>query len=297
MSDTPTPSATPSQALLGPDWYKDPPGGDLTLDQLFPNPETTPQQPAPAPSATPQAPPTPSGPFIKTATGTVYNTAEDAVKGIEEKDRIIAKLRQDKAAETGVDPLKRQQAQDPASYMQSPERFFDDVVASATKGDKRGYAETFARFQQELLQPYAPLIGEMARERAVRVVEQQIPTARGFFDSPEFQNTLERTPNLRQAIEMASLNPQMAGSLPELFELAYKSALADRMPALVQAAAQAASQPTPNPRPTLTPSTPTLSPAPTPGPANLETPEGRKAILERGKSKGFENVSWGEVGL
>ncbi len=125
MADQNAPAApqNPSQTT---GWFNDAPGGDIDLDKLFPNPELALQAPSQPPAAEPAAPQAPAAEqyFLKTATGTVYKSAEDAIRGTEEKDRVIQQLREKIAQSEGQDPLKKSQqaAQPPveADYRQSP---------------------------------------------------------------------------------------------------------------------------------------------------------------------------------
>ena len=281
-------------------WFADSPGGDLSLDDLFPNPETTPQDAPPPPpvEATPQ--PSADTVFLKTSTGTVYNSQEAAVQGTEEKDRLIAQMRQELTSYRGTDPLKKTPAtggQPPVdeSLTRNPKKFFGDLVSAANAGDAEAYAKTLAQFQMELLSPYAPLLADVARERATRSAETANKGVREFIGSREYSEVLEQLPALKQAIEVAEADPQYAGYLEQYYKTAYLASLGARMPAIVEAAkATPAPQ---NPRPTLASSTPT-PPAEPGGPtfrsANdaLKSPEGRKLIIEQFEKSGAADKIW-----
>lgn len=291
MPDPNEPQRVPMSHSQTAGWLDGAPGGDLNLDDLFPNPETRLQN---APSATvvpPQAPPqTPPAPFLKTATGTVYNSVEDAIRGTEEKDRIIAQLRATKAAELGADPLKRQpEPEDPKKVL------FQRLAKAAQEGDYSTYVDTLSQVTQQTLAPYAPYIAEVGREKVIRTAAIENPALREFVGGAEYQAVMERRPRLAEAIRNAEMNPDYVGQLEEFYSLAYSDAVSHRAPAVVVAPA------TPNPRPTLSQTTPTPQP-PLPGGGyineqQLYSREGRKAILENGRARGLVDADWGKVGL
>lgn len=294
---SPTPA---SQTQLGSGWY-DPPGGDLDLDSLFPNPEMTTQTVAPVPAATPPQAlaATPSQEwFLETPSGTKYRTREDAIKGISEKDRVISEARQ--KAQPAPEAARNPQDN---SYSSNPDRLFDDLVASANKGDKRAYAAALRQYQDEQMQatlaPYAPLLAEVQRERAIRQAEEQTHGVRAFMASPEFSEYLDQRPTLKQAIEIALSNPQTGNQGQELLQIAYEASQGRRMPDLVRnvAAQTAAAVTVQNPRPTLSTSTPTPTPAPQTAAPNLNTSDGRKAIIDAAKQRGLDSVTWDSAGL
>ncbi len=281
-------------------WFDAAPGGDLSLDDLFPNPENPPQSDAPpASDPPPQAAPDPEY-FLRTNTGTVYKTPEDAVKGTEEKDRVIAQLRSEVASIKGTDPLKKTpatggQPQVDESLTRNPKKFFGDLVAAANAGDAEAYANTLARFQMELLQPYSPLMADVSRERAVRSADSENKGVREFIGSREYSEVLEQLPALKQAIEAAEADPQYAGYLPQYYKTAYLASLGSRMPAIIESAKQT---PAPQiPRPTLVGSTPNLpaepaSPAFRSTAAALASKDGRRAIIEQFEKSGAADKPW-----
>lgn len=292
MPDTPQVPTSPLQTQLGSGWFDDAPGGNADLDSLFPNPEG-PQAP---PAAPPQAPPAQPEWFLESSTGTKYRSREEAARGLEEKDKYIEKLR--KELEQSKTPAPAPQAAAATqSYAQKPEGLIDDLVASLSKGDKRGYAETLARFNMELLSPYAPLLSEVSRERAIRAVEPEAQNIRQFLGSAEYTAALDEMPVLKQAIEYAESQPQAGDQLASLYKLAFRSAQASKLPQIVQNAVHNAAPPQPI-RPTLSPSTPTPQMGTTAiAPRDLNTEAGRKAIIERAEQRGVQNVDFGSLGL
>jgi hypothetical protein len=271
-------------------WLADAPGGDLNLDDLFPNPETRLQSQPPQVPAVPQAPPAPPQPFMRTQTGTVYNSAEDAIRGIEEKDRVIAQLRAEKAAATGVDPLKRQpEPENPKKAL------FQRLAKAAETGDYDAYIGTLAEVTQQTLAPYAPYIAEVGREKILRASATENPALRDFVGSAEYQAVMERRPLLAQAIQAAENNPDAVGQLQEFYQLAYADAVSRRAPQVLTTPAA------PNPRPTLSQTTPNpQAPLPNGGyvsEAQLYSREGRKQILENARARGVADMDWGKIGL
>lgn len=281
-------------------WLDGAPGGDLNLDDLFPNPETRLQAPPPQQPPAPQTPPAPPAPFIRTQTGTVYNSAEDTIRGIEEKDRIIAELRASKAAEIGADPLKR-----PASPEDPNAAIFKRLAKAAEAGNSEDYVNTLRELTLQTLAPYGPMIAEAGREKVLRAAASTHPGLRDFVGSAEYTGVLERNPLLREAIGRAEADPQAVGQLQEFYRLAYSDAVASRGPSVILQ-----TPPTPNPRPTLTHSTPSLPPQagqpyqqsgysldnPLPGQRG-DRNAAYKAILEQGRARGLGDVDWGKVGL
>lgn len=283
----------------------DPPGGDMSLDELFPNPELTPQAPAPAQAPAPQAPVAPDF-FLKAETGTVYKTKEDAVRGISEKDRTIERLKEELKAKQGpVTPQAQPQSQDDYA-----EDFFKRLEDAATKRDARAYANTLAEFQMAALAPYAPLLVDVAKEKAIRANEDA-GDFRAFVGSSEYLETLERFPTLKNAIQFAESDPRMGHQLPEFYRLAYDSSMSRKAVEANRQLSQSipASQPAPTPsRPTLSSSTPTPVPnrpgtgAPITGMSReelLRNPQARAEFLKRFREEkgGTLDVNWSQIGL
>jgi hypothetical protein len=271
-------------------WLADAPGGDLNLDDLFPNPETRLQAQPQVPQASPQAPPQAPQDFIVTQTGTRYKSPEDAIRGIEEKDRIIAQLRAQEAARTGADPLKRQpEPENPKQVL------FKRLAKAAETGDYESYVDTLEQVTRQTLAPYAPMIAEVGREKILRASATEIPQLREFVGSTEYQAALERRPLLAQAIQAAENNPDAVNQLQEFYQLAYADAMSKRPPTVLSVPQ------TPNPRPTLTQTHPTpQAPLPNQGyisENDLYSKAGRKAILENGRARGIGDMDWGKAGL
>lgn len=218
-------------------WFTEAPGGDLSLDQLFPDPNadgpTNPSQPS-APSTQP-----PEQLFLKTATGTVYRTPEDAVSGIEHKDNLINELREFAIAKTGYDPVTKKQVRQPEPsrpeptqsspnqpvvYSQNPKQYWDDQVAAAQKGDYDAYLRIQAQLMNEQFAPYAPIVATFARTSAIEQVSNQYPEFRKFYGSDQYTKTLNAIPLLKQAIEAAESNLQASQQLDNLYKTAYLAA-------------------------------------------------------------------------
>src|SRR5260221_13346151 len=240
MPDPVVPHTVPQSHSQTSGWLSNSPGGDLNLDDLYPNPEGALQAPLPPQPQVTQTPVVPSTPFIRTSTGTVYNSPEDTVRGIEEKDRIIAELRAAKAAETGIDPLKRQApTEDPNTVA------FKRLAKAAESGNAEDYVQTLREITLQTLAPYGPLMAEAGREKILRASASENPALREFVGSAEYAGILERRPLLREAIQRAESDPGAVQQLQEFYGLAYSDAVTRRGPAGVLMHA------TPNARPTF----------------------------------------------
>jgi hypothetical protein len=232
-----------------------------------------------------------------------YKTADDAIRGIQEKDRVIAELKAKVAQATP--PPTTKSAEGPKSYLDNPDQLFDELVAKASSGDKRGYVEAIGQYIREQtsqnLSPYAPMLSEVSHEKASRQLEAELPGSRQWIESGELESSLAQEPLLASAIQNARANPQLAGQLHELYRMAYLSSLGRRMPQLVQSAsAQAQAAPQPTPRPTLQATTPGLTPSLATQqyrPDDLSSKESRRAIIERGNERGIGSADWRSAGL
>lgn len=278
-----------------------PPSGNLSLDDLFPNPELAGQQPAAEISA--PAPPAPPEYFLKAATGTVYKTIEDAVRGTEEKDRTIERQKQELAQiKAQTQPQPTTQAA-PGDYQK---QVFKRLAEAAQKNDETGYMNTLAEFQMSVLQQFAPALSGVVEDNAIRQVESESKDFRSWLSGPEYSRTLEQFPILAQAISTAKSDPRMAHQLSEFYRLAYRANVAEHANEIATTAARgAAPAPTPT-RPTLSANTPTPVPS---GMPQRSAQLNREQILsdrnarqewlkrfreERGQAM---DVSFGEVGL
>lgn len=275
---------------------------DATFDSLFPA-EPTPvatssQEPAPAPAAAAAQPSQPangqpSQPFIK-GTKSVYNTPEAAVEGINQKDALIEQLRQRYALTTGIDPITGQPVaaspQAPQSgidYYQQPDAYIKDAYDAMQKGNTQRYRDVQAKFLFDTLKPLQPVIQRAAREQAIDVVAQEIKEAKPFIGSPQYDQTLESVPDLRDAIKTAEADPQFHHRLPGLYKIAYLAGQGRQLPEILQAqAAQRPTNPPAQPRPTLNPSTP-APPQPTARPS-FKTIDGIKATIAEAESRGMK---------
>lgn len=296
---------------------------DMLLDDLFPNPEVTPQaattQPTAAPQPQPPAQPQATTPepttqtttppdsfFLKTPTGTVYKTKEEAERGYAEKDRVIEKLRQDYIRDHGVDPITgkpasisvvtQQQPQQPQSYAQS-DQFFDDLYKAVERSDKAAYRNTLGKFvaeiagsvTQQVLAPLQPLVSEFSRNSATSRVAQEISNFANFTQTPEYKAVLDEFPSLKQAITAAEENPGYAAQLPEYYKMAYRAAYGKAVPEMVRTATTQTQ--TPQAQPAIRPTSQGSShPVSAQGPnapteQNIATSDGRKAIMAAFEAK------------
>lgn len=185
-------------------------------------PEAQPAQVAP-PAPQPQVQ-QPVGPFLRTATGTVYNTPEDAVRGTEEKDRIIQRLREDYVRQTGVDPITGQSA----SQRQAQERkkqLYDMSLKALAGGDPEKFYEAQAAIAADVLNstlaPIVPAFSNMAKASALSTASRSNPEMSKFVGSQEYTTALAARPKLQMAIQRAESEPGLSQDLPDLYQMAY----------------------------------------------------------------------------
>lgn len=259
----------------------------LNLDDVFGNPDLTQTDPNASQPVTPPTevapPPQPAAPFLATRTGTVYKSAEDAAQGIEHKDQLIAKLRQEAIERTGIDPVTGQpvaRRQDPPkSYTQDSKKFIEDLANAAKANDSDAYARVQSQFVQDVLAPWAPALTTLARTQAVEKVAQSIPEFRQFMGSTDYNETLERFPLLKDAIAQSESNPAASEQVAQLYQMTF--ALASKKPEIVRAQTQ------PIPRPTVSStSLPSIPQSGSNVAPSMGTVEGRKALIEQQERAG-----------
>jgi hypothetical protein len=279
--------------------FDDAPGGDLSLDDIFGDSQgspTTVNQTSSEPQSTPVDTNLPAEPVIKTKTGTVYKSIEDAVSGIEHKDALIASLREQVRVNTGQDPLSQRRPDPvqsgPKSYLEDQGQYFEDIADAVSKKDTAAYMKAQQKLIWDNLGPLAPTITALSKANAERVVSSEIPEFAGFLNSEQYQTITQHSPLLADAIRTAESNPAAGSQLTELYRVAYLASQGSRVPELVRSARQEPSQV--QSRPTVH-STPVPPPAVTGIPViapSLETREGRKALIEQAEARGIGNLKW-----
>jgi len=282
------------------------PGGDTPFSELFGAPEGSltaqPTTAAAEPSATPDAgqpAPVASPSFeLRTRTGTVYKTVEDAIAGIEQKDTLIKQLRERYTAERGVDPITNQpvrKADEPVNYMADPQRFARDLAAAAAKNDAAAYTQTQTKLIFDALQPIAPIISEFSKSRAQEVVSHEIKDFAQFRNSEDFSKVLDSNPVLKGAIEGAEKDVRFSEQLPGLYKLAYAAHTQSRLPELLKAV-QAQNTPTQPTNTVKTMSAATITPTAAVSAQSetdaLTTSEGRQELMKRLQAQGIDKVVW-----
>lgn len=265
-----------------------PAGADMLLDELFSDdqhPQFTEHQP--------QA--VPAHPVIKTTTGTVYNSLEDATRGVEEKDKLISELRAKLSAREGVDPITNKPVgsqttspEVPVSYLQDRKKYFQDLRTAVERNDEEAYFNAQLKLLNDAMSPYAGILQTTAKTQAVESVSTELPDFREIMRTPEFEQTLDSMPILKNAIQFAENDPSGAAQLRELYKVAYFTTQGRRMPELVRNTPP----PTPTqPRPAMVASS--VPPPATPNSGirpDLSTSEGRKAIIEQQKALGVDRL-------
>jgi hypothetical protein len=278
---------------------EDAPSGDLSLDDIFgesSSAQTTVEpvtnEPQPTQTTTTQV----AEPVIKTKTGTVYKSIEDAVEGIEHKDALIAQLRDQVKRETGSDPLTRRpeptQPNGPKNYMDDQEQYFNDLSSAVEKQDRSAYMQTQRKLIWDSLGPLAPTITSLAKANAERVVSDELPEFREYVLSDDYRNLEQYSPLLADAIRTAEANPQAGNQLPELYRIAYLSSQGRKVPELLQSVRSDTS--TTQSRPTV--HSTQVSPPPVTGvpqaQPSLDSKEGRAAIIKQMEDRGIGNQRW-----
>lgn len=291
------------------------PGADTSWDDLFQNPENPAAvQPQAAPGTPPQQAPQASQPFLK-AGDSVYNTAEDAARGLEYKDSLVAKYRAF-LSENGFDPnsLNKVQAEPQAQpqtpsqykYLNNGTKYYQDLAKAANpdRPDPVAYEQIQRQYQQEVLQnflaPYGSLLAETARQRAIRQVSGEIPGFQQFVDSKEFKDTTKAIPLYKEMLDIGENNPEASVRLPEVYKAIYLTYQGLNRPANPAQPAQTAppvtNTPTARPNATMTPSA--LTP-PTPGPdtRNWTTNrDARKQLIQDNEARGIDKMDWSSLG-
>lgn len=215
------------------------PGSEINFDDLFPVDSANLSTPQTSTGTTPpeQAQPVNEW-YLKSPDGKiVYRTPEDAINGISHKDALIAKNRAFLESQ-GFDPDSFQQVRQPErpqaqpqtpptgpKYLNHGKQYYNDLSDAVTRGDADAYERVQRQYQFELIQnefgPAVPLLNEVARNRAVRRVSEELPDFGNFVSSAEYRQTIDSLPRLKGAIDAAENNLQMADSLDELYKLAY----------------------------------------------------------------------------
>lgn len=286
------------------------PEADLSFDEIFgsPNdglvvtdPQTTATQPTgdvpkPNPDPAPQAPPQQPTWELKTPTGTVYKTQEEAIRGIAEKDTLIETLRQEAIARTGIDPVTRKpagkQPEAPQSYLQNPAAFTKDLRKAVESNDDMAYAQANMKLLADFLSPIEPLITSYAQQKAIDSVSKDIAQFQEFRNSADFQKVMDANTALKQAISVAEGDVRLSSQLPELYKLSYWASQGLKTPDLIaQARAQAAPAAAPTPVRTPMQST-TLAPVAPSAAPTVSTSEGRKAIIAAFEQGGGLNLKF-----
>jgi hypothetical protein len=285
---------------------------DATFDSLFPSdghnvvaaPQAQPvtqtvqtqtqvtPQAQPATQVTPQ---TTQQPFIK-GDKSVYNTAEAAVQGINQKDALIETLRQRYALTTGIDPITGQpvaQSQIPVTpqvpdYNQDPKTYMKDLYAAA-QSNPEAYRDVQQKFLLDTLKPLQPYIQKAAREQAVETLtsDPSLKDAGTFIGTPAYNAALDNNPELKNAIVAAESDMQWHSRLPGLYKIAYLTGRGQQLPDLLaqQSTTSQNSTPTAPVRTTAQPSTPN-APTQTSRPS-FKNLEGIRATIAEAEARGM----------
>lgn len=298
------------------------PGADNSWDDLFQNPEN-PATPPQAATGTnpPQSPQAVTEPFLK-AGDSVYNTAEEAARGLEYKDQLVARYR-NFLNEQGFDPnelkpketpqAQTPQAQSPFKYLNNGKKYYEDLADAVKRHDEQAYEQITRTYQQEVinstLAPYAPLLAETGRQRAVRRVASEIPDFEKFLYSQDFKKTVDAIPLYKEMLQIGETDPNASERLHEVYKAVYLTHQGltrnQGAQAPVTQAPPVSTNPTVRPNPTMSQSTLT-PPAPTPNTQNWSQPlsnrlkrdsnEARTSLIQEGDRK-FDGRRFEDFGL
>jgi len=278
------------RANLGQFNFDDAPGGDADLNAIFGNPEITPPVQVPATTAQTQE----SAPFLRNATGSVvYNSAEDAIKGIEHKDALLEEARRKLQELTGEDAFKKRNQQQheqhqEVNYGLDAKKYMADLNAAVNTGKEEDVVLVQQKFIMDSLAGYTPMLTEVARSQAIGRVTSEVPDFTKFMGSEDYNKTLDAFPLLRNSIQIAETNPSAAGELSQLYRMAYDTSTGRNMSRIVQEQSQQQQQHVAAPvRPTVssTPMTPSVQTY-TPAKTSLQR---NRNIVEQFESSGIED--------
>lgn len=301
------------------------PGADMSFDDLFPPSEGPASQPQAAPGTPPPSTPqAASQPFLK-AGDSVYLSAEDAARGIEHKDQLVARYRTF-LQENGFDPndphpkaatQTNAPAAEPSQYKYyKTGKLYDALATALSTKNVQEYERIQTEHAREAAQdeftrmyaPYAPLMAETARQRAFREVSKEIPDFNTFYGSDGYKAVTSQVPLIHEMELIGESNPEAAKRLPELYKMAY---LVHQGLNRTQAPVPALNVPPVQNSPTARPQTPTLSPSSlTPPAPGIDTrgwersqgngrslnSDARKQLIRDFESKGTDNLDWNKVG-
>jgi len=257
------------KANLGQFNFDDAPGGDADLNAIFGNPEITPPA-IEAPATIAQT--NESAPFLRNATGSVvYNSAEDAIRGIEHKDALLEEARRKLQELTGEDAFKKrnqqqQEQHQEVNYGMDAKRYMADLNAAVSTGKEEDVVRVQQKFIMDSLAGYTPMLTEVARSQAIGRVTSEVPDFTKFMGSEDYNKTLDAFPLLRNSIQIAETNPSAAGELSQLYRMAYDTSTGRNMSRIVQEQSQQHAAPPVRPTVSsspITPSTQTYVPAKT----------------------------------
>ena len=272
------------------------PGGELAFEELFSSTESFPTvattpEPRTTPSPEPQAPvATQEDFFLKTPTGTVYKTREDAATGVAHKDELIETYRRQITQLTGVDPASNRQAapQAPANvrFSENGEAYVKALSEAYEQKDWNKYVRVQQQLMMEGLEPALPYVQSSIKSDAIGRVEAEIPDFRKFVGGADYQKALEAEPLLKDAIARAESDFGMAENLPGLYRMAYRTSQSLKLPEIL---AQS-KQPAPAQPARETVASRQLPPPQPIGEVDLRNPEARKRWIEAMEAAGIKDV-------
>lgn len=231
-----------------------------------------------------------------------YKTKEEAERGLNEKDQLIARMRSMLEAATGVDPVKVIKGRGDrtnVSYLQDATQYAMDKTKAAELGQKTGdwtaYRDVEAKLQREIMQqdlaPYMPVVQDVGRQKAIKAVASEIPDFETFYGSETWNKALEARPKLREAVEMGEQRGIPPLDMAELYKSVYDAGQTIKLPTLLKQNSTTSNS-SQNPAARMPMSNSRLAP-PQPNPngvqPGLNTSAGRKALIAEMERKGIKD--------
>lgn len=210
----------------------------------------------------PATPPEPASEwFLEAPTGSRYRSADDAVRGIAEKDATISRLQQQLQQVQSAFGQPQPQAPAGPNYLQIMERalteqnpaLFQDVVINDIRKEARNIV-------REAMENLNPLITHAGLNHAVEIAStgpNGDPNIPNFVRSEGFRQLTKKWDVLGNAIQAGAADPKFATTqLPQILQMAYALS---QVGAAAPAAPNQPQQRTPSA--TTVPAQPTTSPA------------------------------------
>lgn len=175
----------------------------------------TPDPAEPQAPAAPQAQPADQW-FLRSTDGKiVYRTADEAIRGMSEKDRVIEQYKAElAAARAGQSPAASRAPQNPAAAQDPQHQGLVAALAAAVERKDMTFDQAMTAFVQQqsqaALQPMQPLLEYAAMNRAMdEAAHRYDPNIPAFVRSPAYAKTLDKWQGLKTVINAISVAPHL----------------------------------------------------------------------------------------